>query len=316
MPLAAAAALVIAGVSLAILVGTTLRAQAAFATAAQAQLRQAAQRSEARRLEEARRHEERRERLMEEAAATEATEATTTPDISPTALSEGLSPRLRFRVLLLDHDDTTVRGTEEVHYPAHVESVRVLRPELEPVSLEGWFQKNHEPGVSCYLKSLFTPELMEEEQRIWTKAMEDKVPTFYEGIAELLSEFRARGGCVAVVSHSPAEVIQRHYSAHPWAEQIQPDLVLGWDQDASRRKPAPWPALHALEYFGAKPTEALVVDDLSPGVKMAKAAGLEVVAAGWGHSVEPIQEYMRKECRHYFETVQEFADFLLAPASP
>lgn len=291
-----------------------MRAQAAFATAAQAQLRQAAQRSEARRLEEARRHEERRaERLMEEAAATE---ATTTPDISPTALSEGLSPRLRFRVLLLDHDDTTVRGTEEVHYPAHVESVRVLRPELEPVSLEGWFQKNHEPGVSCYLKSLFTPELMEEEQRIWTKAMEDKVPTFYEGIAELLSEFRARGGCVAVVSHSPAEVIQRHYSAHPWAEQIQPDLVLGWDQDASRRKPAPWPALHALEYFGAKPTEAVVVDDLSPGVKMAKAAGLEVVAAGWGHSVEPIQEYMRKECRHYFETVQEFADFLLAPASP
>ena len=25
-------------------------------------------------------------------------------------------------------------------------------------------------------------------------------------------------------------------------------------------------------------------------VKMAKAAGLEVVAAGWGHSVEPIQD--------------------------
>ena len=39
-------------------------------------------------------------------------------------------------------DDTTVRGTEEVHYPAHVESVRVLRPELEPVSLEGHLEKN------------------------------------------------------------------------------------------------------------------------------------------------------------------------------
>ena len=38
-------------------------------------------------------------------------------------------------------DDTTVRGTEEVHYPAHVESVRVLRPELEPVSLEGHLEK-------------------------------------------------------------------------------------------------------------------------------------------------------------------------------
>ena len=37
---------------------------------------------------------------------------------------------------------------------------------------------------------------------------------------------------VAVVSHSPADVIQRHYDAHPFAEQIRPDLVLGWDQDS------------------------------------------------------------------------------------
>ena len=316
MPLAAAAALVIAGVSLAILVGTTLRAQAAFATAARAELQRAAQRTEARRLEEARIV----QRVMAPAPMDGAdTEATATPDVrSPTlALSEGISRSLRFRVLLLDHDDTTVRGTEEVHYPAHVESVRLLRPDLEPVSLAGWFQKNHDPGVSCYLKSLFTPELMEEEHQIWMKAMEDKVPTFYEGIAELLREFRSKGGRVVVVSHSPAEVIQRHYETHPWAEQIRPDLILGWDQDATRRKPAPWPALHALEYFDVTPAEALVVDDLSPGVKMAKAAGLpNIVGAGWGHSVEPIQEYMRRECRHYFESVQEFADFLLGPVSP
>lgn len=45
---------------------------------------------------------------------------------------------MRFRCLLLDHDDTTVRGTEEVHYPAHVESLRQLRPDLEPCSLEEW----------------------------------------------------------------------------------------------------------------------------------------------------------------------------------
>eukprot|EP00438_Fugacium_kawagutii_P008498 Skav210950 [mRNA] locus=scaffold713:302670:306171:+ [translate_table: standard] len=237
MPLAAAAALVIAGtpeqfltlfdkgynealtkidkpmilgVSLAILVGTTLRAQAAFATAARAELRRAAERSEARRLEDAIAHEARRV-----ARDGDVTEATATPSVSPTALSEG-------------------RG---VHYPAHVESVKVLRPDLEPVSLEGWFRKNHEPGVSCYLKSLFNDELMEEEHKIWVKAMEDKVPSFYEGMAELLREFRASGGRVAVVSHSPADVIQRHYDAHPWAHQIQPDLVLGWDQDSIQRYP-------------------------------------------------------------------------------
>ena len=46
------------------------------------------------------------------------------------------------------------KSTWEVHYPAHVESVRLLRPDLEPVSLAGWFQKNHDPGVwtLTYLK--------------------------------------------------------------------------------------------------------------------------------------------------------------------
>ena len=51
-------------------------------------------------------------------------------------------------------DDTTVRGTEEVHYPAHVESVRVLRPELEPVSLEGHLEKKNLLILSDFLNDV------------------------------------------------------------------------------------------------------------------------------------------------------------------
>lgn len=220
---------------------------------------------------------------------------------------------LRYRCLLLDHDDTTVRGTEEVHYPAHVESVRILRPELEAVSLDGWFEKNHDPGVSTYLKSLFpTPELMAEEHAIWDRALQRAVPSFYEGFAELLVEFRARGGLIAVISHSPAESIRRAYEAHPLVDQMRPDLVLGWDNDPSRRKPAVWPAEHALTCLGATPEEALVLDDLAPGVKMARAAGVAVAGAGWGHSVPVIKEYMQRECDFYFACVDDFRAFLLS----
>ena len=72
-------------------------------------------------------------------------------------------------------------------------------------------------------------------------------------------------------------------------ERIKPDLVFGWDDDPLRRKPAPWPALHALKQLDVEPHEALVLDDLAPGVKMAKAANLAVAAAGWGHSVPVVQ---------------------------
>eukprot|EP00418_Pyrodinium_bahamense_P069788 CAMPEP_0179080574 /NCGR_PEP_ID=MMETSP0796-20121207/36221_1 /TAXON_ID=73915 /ORGANISM="Pyrodinium bahamense, Strain pbaha01" /LENGTH=288 /DNA_ID=CAMNT_0020777931 /DNA_START=40 /DNA_END=907 /DNA_ORIENTATION=- len=214
------------------------------------------------------------------------------------------------RCLLLDHDDTTVRGTEEVHYPAHVESVRVLRPDLQPCSLEEWFEQNHHPGVSAYLRSLFTPEQMPQEEAIWRRAMDAVVPTFYEGMPEALAAFKAAGGKVAVVSHSPAEVIRRHYESHSLAEHIAPDLILGWDSDPQRRKPSVWPALHALEQLGATPEETLVLDDLSPGVQMARKAGIAVAGAGWGHAVPTIESYMRSACDRYFRTVGEFSAFL------
>ena len=47
---------------------------------------------------------------------------------------------------------------------------------------------------------------------------------------------------------------------------------------------------------------------------MAKAARIPVVAAGWGHAVQPIESYMRSECLRYFETVEDFKQFLLEDA--
>ena len=38
------------------------------------------------------------------------------------------------------------------------------------------------PKVSTYLKMLFTPEQMVQEHDIWEKAMEQKLPAFYEGL--------------------------------------------------------------------------------------------------------------------------------------
>lgn len=232
-------------------------------------------------------------------------------DPSEGSVAHANSRRLRYRCLLLDHDDTTVRGTEELHHPAHVESVRALRPDLEPCTLEEWFEKNHEPGVYRYLSSLFTPEQMEEEHRIWTDAMRGCTPTFYDGMADTLAEFRSLGGLLAVISHSPKDHIERNYEAHPRADEIRPDIILGWNDDPQRRKPSPWPALHVLEVFGVAPEEALVLDDLSPGVKMAKAAGVHVAASGWGHSVPKVEEYMKTECNFFFDTVEDFASFLL-----
>ena len=53
---------------------------------------------------------------------------------------------LRYRCLVLDHDDTTVNSTATVHYPAFVEFMKIYRPDLS-MTLEEYFRYNFDPGV-------------------------------------------------------------------------------------------------------------------------------------------------------------------------
>ena len=56
----------------------------------------------------------------------------------------------RYRCILVDHDDTAVDSTTAIHYPAHVESLRVLRPGRTPPTSDEWILHNFH-GIMEYL---------------------------------------------------------------------------------------------------------------------------------------------------------------------
>lgn len=221
---------------------------------------------------------------------------------------------LRYRLLILDHDDTAVDSTAVIHYPAHVEVLRVLRPGLLPVGLEGWFRKMFSPGIAAYLKDElgFSEEEILREFEIWRSFTAGRDPEFYPGLLDTLAEFRRRGGQIVVVSHSEPQTILRHYRrASAALGGVLPDLVFGWDPDEGKRKPSPWPVREALRRLRQKAAETLVLDDPKPGVLMARRAGVTAAGAGWAHRIPEIQQYMRAHCLACFETVLEFRRFLL-----
>mmetsp|Transcript_18953 Transcript_18953/g.34219 ORF Transcript_18953/g.34219 Transcript_18953/m.34219 type:complete len:227 (-) Transcript_18953:57-737(-) len=218
---------------------------------------------------------------------------------------------LQWQILLLDHDDTAVDSTARIHYPAHVAALNELRPDLEPVSFEGWVSVCHQPGVKEYMAQLFDKKAGHREHEIWRSFTTTMVPEFYDGMLALLQEYVDRGGKIYVVSHSEEDVIRSHY-ARAGAEHLIAG-VFGWNEDAEWRKPSPRPALYALEKHGVRAANALVVDDLSPGVKMAKAAGIRVVGAGWGHRVPEVRDYMRSNCDMFCDSVAELRSILLQP---
>jgi beta-phosphoglucomutase-like phosphatase (HAD superfamily) len=219
--------------------------------------------------------------------------------------------KLNYRCLVLDHDDTVVDSSATVHFPAYLETMRTLRPAMVPVTLDGWFLKNFDPGILPYLTDElgFSTEELETEYRIWRSYSSVREPHFYPGMAELLTTYASEGGRIAVVSHSERDIIERDYRS---AGGVMPELVFGWEMDEDKRKPSPWPVLETLKEFEAAPEDILVVDDLKPAVVMARSAGVAVAGAGWGHSIPEIVDFMKQNCDHYFPRLADLEKTLFS----
>jgi beta-phosphoglucomutase-like phosphatase (HAD superfamily) len=217
----------------------------------------------------------------------------------------------RYRCLIVDHDDTSVISTPGIHYPAHVEAMRRLRPGREPVSLELFLRKNFSPGLIPFLSEEigFSPAEIAESYDIWREFTSTRVPSFFPGLLDIYAEHRRHGGILVVISHSEVEMIGRDYRA---AAAVAPDLVFGWDEDPEKRKPHPYPLLETMRRLGLEREEALVLDDLKPGADMAAAAGVDFAAAGWGHAIPEIRQAMLGICLHYLERVEDLRRLLFS----
>jgi phosphoglycolate phosphatase/pyrophosphatase PpaX len=218
---------------------------------------------------------------------------------------------MKLRCLILDHDDTAVDSTREIHYPAHLEVMRLLRPDQMPITLEDWYRKNFDPGIMGYLQGELgmTPGELETEFTIWQNFTSTRVPHFFSGFLEVLHEFREKGGKIAVVSHSEQHIIERDYRER--GNDLLPELIFGWDHNEERRKPSPWPVEQILSEFSLAPEEALIVDDLKPAVLMSRASGVAVAAAGWGHEIPEIRDFMKRNCVAFFPSIAEFGSYVL-----
>lgn len=218
---------------------------------------------------------------------------------------------LRYRCLILDHDDTAVDSSASIHHPAHIEAMRVLRPGEPVVDLQGWMLKNFDPGIMSYLSDELglTPDEFQVEYRIWREFTTAGNPAFYPGFIEALREYKQKGGMVSVVSHSESDIILRHYQNG--GDSVRPDLVFGWEAEEHKRKPNPWPVEKTLQELDLEPEQALIVDDLKPGVLMSRATEVPIAASGWAHRIPEIEQYMRASCLAFLETVDDFRNFIL-----
>ena len=91
-----------------------------------------------------------------------------------------------------------------------------------------------------------------------------------------------------------------------------PDFIYGWDIPKEKRKPSPFAANDIMEKYSLSPSEILMIDDLKPGFDMARAAGIDFAAAGWGYDVPEIESFMREHSDYYLSRVAELENLLFS----
>ena len=219
---------------------------------------------------------------------------------------------MKYKCLVLDHDDTIVNSTATVHYPCFLKYLEQKHPKIaNKYTLEDYLRKNFDPGVvAFFLDDVgLSREELKREERYWAEYVKQHTPTAFSGIGEIMEKFKARGGILAIDSHSLRENIERDIRENGLP---MPHVIYSWDLPEEQRKPSPYTILDLMKRYGLEPSEVLVVDDLKPGFDMARGAGVDFAAAGWAYDIPEIREFMKRHCDYYLSDISELSKILFA----
>ena len=224
---------------------------------------------------------------------------------------------IKYKAIMLDHDDTTVDSTPTINYMSYVNfcnKVMKDKPWYKMMNIQEWYQLMWVNGYDDHIENVM--KLNKEEQdleyNMWKSYISDKHPKFFPGFHEMLVEYKKRGGIIAIVSHSDETAIRRHYAEYEGGEKIEPDVVYGYVRGKPElNKPNVYPVEDLKKKYNLKNEEICVIDDLASGLIMGNRAGIDAIGVLYGEGHESVADEIRKISQYVFDTVQELADFLL-----
>ena len=222
---------------------------------------------------------------------------------------------LKYKCLVLDHDDTVVQTMKTLSYPFWCMELEQFRPGTT-MSLSEYALECHRLGFADMCRDVFhfTEDELKQEHDQWMEYIMQHIPAPFPGIERIIRRQKELGGILCVVSHSHSENISRDYAAH---FGIQPDAIYGWERPQHERKPNPWPLEDIMKKFNLRPEEILVVDDMQLACQMADPLNINVAFAGWDDiGVPELREEMKRRCAFTFDSVEALENFLFDEVAP
>ncbi len=216
---------------------------------------------------------------------------------------------LKYKCLVLDHDDTVVQTEKTMGYPYFRDHIERIRPG-KTLSFDEYVRdcNNMVFADMCRQKWQFTDQELQEEYIGWKEYSRANIPALCDGIDAVIRKQKELGGIVCVASLSTKEIIERDFFHHLG---FLPDAIYDNDLPGHLRKPNTYALTDIMERFALKPAEILMVDDMKLGWQMAKGVGIDTAFAGWSKAEFPeLSEEMRQLCDFSFDSPKKLEEFL------
>lgn len=211
-----------------------------------------------------------------------------------------------YKLLIFDWDGTLADSIGRIVTAMQMAAQRAGRPERDDEAVKGIIGLGL-PEAILTLYPDMTPEQVVSFRQHYADvyiAMDAQPSPLFAGVKESLEAFRAEGYRLAVATGKARRGLDRVLKANGWEDFF--DITRAADESAS--KPDPLMLNQILAHCDVRPEQALMVGDASFDLLMARHAGIDSVAVGYG--AQSMQSLLAYEPRLAIECFTELRTWL------
>nr|WP_218584123.1 HAD-IA family hydrolase [Pseudomonas akapageensis] len=195
-----------------------------------------------------------------------------------------------YKLLIFDWDGTLADSVGRIVEAMNMAARAGGYPERDDVAIKGIIGMALPEAIHTLYPELSDEQLIAFRQRYAESyvALDAEPSPLFPGVLESLEAFRADGYQLAVATGKARRGLDRVLRSHGWEDFF--DITRAADE--TRGKPHPLMLEQILAHCGVGPAQALMVGDSSFDLLMARNAGMDSVAVGYGAlSLEALSVY-------------------------
>ena len=185
-----------------------------------------------------------------------------------------------YKLLIFDGDGTLADSIGRIVTAMQVAAQRSGRPERDAPAVKGIIGLGLPEAILTLYPDMTAEQVIAFRQHYADVyiAMDAEPSPLFAGVKESLEAFREQGYRLAVATGKARRGLDRVLGAHGWEDFF--DITRAADETAS--KPDPLMLNQILAHCDVRPDQALMVGDASFDLLMARNAGIDSVAVGYG----------------------------------